>query len=303
MFDIKKNRKPTRLFKVYIPLLLGFILMVSCGEKSEIRKTCQAFIDGRIALRAGDSIPIKRVTEDSLYTLLMLHKQYENLAYAPVIRPSLRMYVKSIEIEDNCAVCEMSAQEYYNINLCKDENNTWVVKGENWKYGTSAKITKARKKLADFKIHLKERPAQDSVLASLNTFLKGVKSYFKTQDSSILEQYSDQATIDFVKRLYTYSVKNIDQDELAIQMAKPDYTLFSINFNKDEKNKVIGEFYKEPETRVHLIKTDSMYIVTGFNDVESAAITNQLIKEKYPEFLRSLKLIKAKKYWKEGVFE
>lgn len=303
MFDAKRIVKPIRLLKIYIPLLLGFILMVSCGEKSEIRKTCQAFIDGRIALREGDSIRLKQVTEDSLYTLIMLHKQYENLAYAPVIRPSLRMYVKSIKIEDNCAVCEMSAQEYYNINLCKDENDRWVVKGENWKYGTSAKIAKARKKLADFKIHLKERPAQDSVLASLNTFFKGAKSYFKTQDIGMVQQSSNEATVDFVKRLYTYSIEKTGQELLEKEMAKPDYTVFDVIFNENQKDKVVCEFYKEPETTVHLIKTDSMYIVTGLNDVKSKDITNQLLKEKYPEFLRSLRLIKAKKYRKEDIFE
>ena len=116
-------------YSIFFLLLLFFI---SCkeSEESKIKNVCNDFIKGRIALEKGDSIPLKAVTEDSLYKIIVLNERYAKMLDAVMIKANLNIEPVLVEIKGNTAICQMSGDEYYKIHLYKTKN-IWKVNGEN----------------------------------------------------------------------------------------------------------------------------------------------------------------------------
>lgn len=268
------------------------------SDEDQVKTACKEFIQGRKDLKKGDSGTLKRVTEDSLYTLIMLHEQYAQMLDAPVIEADLNIYPKSAQVNDSCGTCMMSGFEYYQIELCKIEDS-WRVIGENGKYATSEKIATARKKIADYIIFKQEAPAKDSVLLALSSFFEGVKVYFRTQETQALAETSDEATVGLVERLYEYAIKRNGRDMILEEMEKPNYMTFYVNF--DEEGGVACQFYNE-ETKVNMVKRDNSYIVSGLNDLESELITGSVVNEAYISCLRALKIVRAEQYRNKDIF-
>jgi len=246
---------------------------------------------GRIALKNGDSSELKSVTEDSLFRLLMLNHQYLEIVDAPVIGADLNIEAKSVEISGNCATCLMSGMEYYKIHLCKD-GNKWKIKGENGIYATSEMITKAKKKLDDYKIFLIAKPGIDSVLTVVNNFFKNANQYFKSNDPETLRETCDNASIDFIQRLYSYAKSRSGLDVIITEMEKPNYLTGDVTFND---NRAVFKFYNE-ETTILLQRTETSFIVTGFNGIDSKNINDRIMNEQYVNLLRSLKSLRQEQY-------
>ena len=99
-------------------------------ETAKVRETCNTFIRARKALKQGDSLLIRSVTEDSLYKLLMLNHNYAKMLKTRILEADLNIWAKSVEVNDSCGSCQMSGYEYYNIKVCKYDGQ-WKVMGEN----------------------------------------------------------------------------------------------------------------------------------------------------------------------------
>ena len=295
---MKKYSHSPLFLKHNVLFVFSFFLIFGCSEETKVKNVCNQFIKGRVALENGDSLQLKQVTEDSLFRLIMLNEAYVKIVDAPVIGPEIaHIRAKSAEIKEDCASCSMYAQSHYEIHLCKYDGE-WKIKGENAIYATPEKLSKARKKLADYKIFLKEKPARDSVFSVLDDFFTGAKQYFKTQESTLLQQTCDEATFDFIQQLFWYSIERTGLDPIINEMEKPDYTTFDVKFTSD---KVTCQFYSE-ETEVNFQRKGGTYVIVGINGLESKNITEGLIKENYPNFLRGLRLIRAEKYQSENIF-
>lgn len=246
---------------------------------------------GRILLKKGDGTLLKSVTEDSLYRLILLQQEYIKLLDTPMIEANLNIYAKSEEINGDCATCKMSGEEFYQIELCKF-NGQWKVISENGQHATFAKIQEAQKKLDDYRLFLKDKPARDSVLTIVNRFFESAKLYFTEQNITELEKICNEATISFIKRLYTHCKTKPGIKALEEEMAKPNFLVGDVYFNEDD---VTFKFYEE-EITVHLKRKNNTYIVTGFNGMNAASISNNIIHNQYADLLRSMKLIRSAKY-------
>lgn len=282
---------------INIILTLLLFLCFGCGEESKVKNTCNNFIKGRRALDAGDSLLLKQVTEDSLFQLIMLHHSYQEMLDVPVISANLNISTKSTEIDGNCATCLMSGSATYKIHLCKQED-TWKVEGENGIYPDAEKILTAQKKITDYKLFKKEKPARDSVLRVLDLFFNGAKSYFKNQDLKTLKQVSNDSTVDFIQRLYSFSKQRTGIDLIINEMGQPNYMTVDVIFDSD---KITCKFYKE-EITVDFQKLNNSYIVTGINGVTSEKINNQILKNQYLNLLRALKLTRSEMYRSKDIY-
>lgn len=274
-----------------LALVIGFFL-TSCGENAAVKTACNTFMKGRLALDQGDTTIIKSVTEDSLYRLLWLHESYATLlkkSGTPVMGPDLRgIYVKGVELKEDCATCNMQAESFYQLNLCKEEGK-WIVKGENHNYATEEKLQKARKKLYDYTIFLEKKPTTDSVLAVLSDFFDGVETYFKYQDDGDLYGICDEMTINAIKRIRQYAVKKTGKQRILTALEKRKYVTFDVT--SDPKTATC-KFYGE-ELSVDFIRSDDNnypFIVTGLNGMKSAEITDNIIKGNYRSLLQSIKV-------------
>ncbi|MEL6589232.1 MAG: hypothetical protein AAFP02_08970 [Bacteroidota bacterium] len=274
---------------ILLPATLG--LMSSCGEEASVSDTCNQFIRGRIALDKGDSTILKQITADSLFRLLMLNQEYIELLDAPVIGPDLNIRARSVEIKDQCATCTMSSSAYYQINLCK-EGEVWKIKGENGDYETREKILAVRKKIADQKIYLKQKPSVDSVLQVVNRFFSAAKAYFEKQETEGLASVCDEASVAMIQRLYVYAQKRTGLDKILAEMKEPNFLTVDVQFDGDALKAI---FYNE-ETTILLTRIDGRFVVSGFDQYPSGEITAQILRGKYLTFLRALKLLRAERY-------
>ena len=278
---------------------LFFIIIFSfvfsgCAQSDEekAKETCNRFINGRIDLRANDSLELKSVADDSLFRLIMLHHKYEQMLDVRVIKANLRMHVKSVEIKDDCASCEMTSMEYYKIHLCKDGDD-WKVKGENSIYPTAERLNKARNKIKDYKKQQKLKPKTDSIIKAVNIFLPRIKDYFLTQNIEPLKSICDEATIDFIKTFYTYAKQRTGLELLQDEINKPN---FMVGDYFNDNGLIEFKFYNEDITIVFTKNTEGYLIVSGFNGIKSNAIDNKVMKDQYLELLRSMKLIRQPRY-------
>lgn len=287
------------LINLLLSSLFVGILLTSCNEKPKIERTCRDYMKGRIALKRNDSTLLKEVTSDSLYTLMMLHDQYLKLVSksTQVMEANLDIHPKEVKmIDENCADCIMRTDQYYNIHLCK-KNGKWLVEGENFIYPTSDKINEARSKLADYKTYLKNKPTTDSVLHTVGGFLQGVKKYFEHQDVSTLEAYCDSTTVELVARLYQYAMVRTGKEIIMAELKRFKPRFNGISFNA---NKVICKLGHDEIVNLHRI--NEKFVVTGLNNMDSKHITNEVIKNKYPILLRSMKVISKKAHEEKIVF-
>lgn len=276
---------------IAIILFIGAFIGCSRVADSPVKTACNNFMKGRILLKKGDSTLLKSVTEDSLYRLILLHQEYIKLLDAPVIEANLNIYAKTEEINGDCATCKMSGEEFYQIKLCKF-NGQWKVVSENGQHATLAKIQEAQKKLDDYRLFLKDKPARDSVLKIVNKFFESAKLYFTEQDITELEKICDEATLSFIKRLYTNSKTKPGTKALQEEMTKPSFLVGDVFFEDDD---VTFKFYEE-EITVLLKRKNNNFIVTGFNGMNAATINNNIIQNQYADLLRSMKLIRSEKY-------
>lgn len=270
-------------------------------ERNDVRNACQKFIKGRVAFDEGNSAMLQEVTSDSLFLVIELNKEYSKVLRAggaTSIREDIkRIKITNVTVEEDCAICNTSFEEYYFINVCK-EDDVWKVKGENNRYPTAAQIHRTKKKIKEQKEYLVKKPAIDSVLKVINSFHKASKAYFLTGDSSTLAETCDAATFNTVKLLYYYTKKINRLEELKEE----------INFQKAlamdplfEGENVKAKFYKE-QTYVNLIKHNNNYLITGLNNINSHEITMKVIHNQYVDLLRALYLLRPKKYWKSMKF-
>jgi len=211
---------------------------------------------------------------------------------ARIIRADLRMQVKSVEIDGNCASCDMTSYEQYKIHLCKDENN-WKVKGENSIFPTTERINKARKKITNYKRQKELKPRVDSILKTVNKFLPRVKTFFLTQELESLDTICDKPTIKLIKNLYSYAKQRIGLELLHDEMSKPN---FMVGDYYDENGLIEFKFYKEDITIVLTKTTENKFIISGFNGVLSDDIDNEIMKNQYLELLRAMKLTRQARY-------
>ncbi|WP_299125832.1 hypothetical protein [uncultured Winogradskyella sp.] len=280
------------------PLLLTAIVFLitlsGCAqsESEKVRETCNRFINGRINLRNNDSLELKSVADDSLFRLIMLHHEYEKMLDAPIIRADLRMNVKSVEIEDDCASCKMTSIEYYKIHLCKDGEN-WKIKGENSIYPTTERLVKARNKIKDYKKQLKLKPKTDSIIKAVNIFFPRVKDYFLTQNLEPLESICDKGTLEFITTFYDYAKQRTGLELLHDEMNKPN---FMVGDYYGDNGFIEFKFYNEAITIVFTKNEEGYLIVSGFNGIKSDSITSEVVKNQYLDLLRSMKLTRQPKY-------
>lgn len=280
--------------KHYLLSLVCLLLVTtSCAQSDteQISTTCNNFIKGRLALRQGDSLLIRSVTEDSLYKLIMLNHKYVKMLKAPVVRADLGIRVKSVEVNDSCASCLMTGYEYYQIKLCK-YNDVWRVKGENDIYATTERIQRAQKKIDDYKIELKKRPAVDSVIKVVNQFFKDVKHYFNTEESDGLSTTCNEDTVKFIKSFYTYAKRRSGLELLHKEMKAPNFMVGDGIFEDD---RTLFKFYNE-EIYIVLRKTDGNYVIHGFNKTDSQDFNDAKIDYMYLDLLRAMKLTRQPRY-------
>lgn len=295
---MKRLNLTIRLIKSSILPLMALLLLSSCeqSEEDKVKNACDTFIKGRIALRKGDETQLKAVTEDSLFKLITLNQQYVKLLTAPVIEADLNIHAKSAVINGDCAICEMSGMERYEITVCKYKG-IWKVKAENGMTATPEKIAAIQKKIDDEKIALKIRPAQHVVLRFVMAFLNHTKTYFKTQKADSLSTYCTPATLDFIKRFSVYAKQRTGLPLLTKEMDAPNFLSADVAF---EKNKAFYLFYKE-NISISLEKHGDSYLIKGFNGTDSKDLTPQKIKDNYTDLLRALKLIRSEQYRDKGI--
>ena len=248
-------------------------------------------MEGRIALRSGDTLLLKSVTSDSLFRLLMLHHQYQEILNAPLIKADLSVQAKQVRIEDSCAICLMDAGEFYQIHVCK-VGDEWKVRGENNEYPNAEKLNAAQKKLNDQRIYLKQKPSIDSVFRVLDQFFVATKKYFGGDELVPSEKVCDSASIEFAKRLRDYAYKRIGKELILSELKAYSGSVGDVTFDSDRAS---FKFYDE-ETTVNFQKTKDGYLIDGFNGMESKNISEQDMKDNYLKFLRALKVIRSEKY-------
>ncbi len=258
-------------------------------------------MEGRIAFDKGDETMLKEVTSDSLFLVIQLNEEYSKVLRAGGAK-SIREDIKKIKVTDinyegNCAICNTNLKEYYLINLCK-EDSVWKVQGENYKYPTVGQIRRTKDKIQKQQEYLIKKPAIDSVLKTINSFHKAVKTYFLTDDINTLSETCDAATFSAVKSLYYYTKKINKLEELKEEIKFPKALATEPLF---EEKKVKAKFYKE-ETYINLIKTNNTYTITGLNNIDADQITISVIHKEYLNLLRALYLLRTKTYWKNMKF-
>ena len=278
----------------YAISLLFLVCLWGCkqSEESKIKEICSRFIEGRRALLKGDSLKLKLVTEDSLYRLIILNQQYFDILDATKIRADLRISPVSVEIDGDCATCLMSGEEHYKINLCRN-NGRWEVKGENGIYPTSERLAAAKKQLADYKDFLKTRPQKYQVIKIVNNFFDGVRVFFKSGKSTLLQETCDNSSADFIERLCAYAKNRTGVALMSQEMEKYNTVMGDISLKGDS---AVFRFFREEETFVNLKKTDDSYVIIGFNGIDSENLTNKVMKDNYLALLRAVKLIRVKQY-------
>ncbi|BAO76860.1 hypothetical protein [Winogradskyella sp. PG-2] len=277
-------------------VLVIFAFMVSGYAQTEaenVKETCNRFINGRINLRANDSLELKAVASDSLFRLIMLHHKYEQMLKTRIIRADLRMRVKSVDINGDCASCEMTSIEYYKIHLCKDGDKNWRVKGENSIFPTEERITKAKNKIKNYNKQKRLKPRVDSILKVVNRFLPRVKDYFLTQNLDPLKSICDEATLRFIQNFYAYAKERSGIELLHDEMNKPN---FMVGDYYDKNNLIEYKFYNEDISIVLTKNNKNNFIISGFNGNKSGAINEDLRKNYYLDFLRSMKLTRQARY-------
>lgn len=295
---MKKPNFTIRLTNVIILTLMAVLLFSACeqSEEDKVKAACDNFIKGRIALRKGDDSQLKAVTEDSLFKLISLNNQYIKQLTAPVIEADLNIHAKSAVINGDCATCEMSGMEPYEITVCK-YNGIWKVKAENGMTATPEKIAAIKKKIADEKIAAKIRPAQHKVLLFVKNFFDNTKNYFKTQQADSLSKSCTPATLDFIKRFYVYAKQRTGMPLLTKEMDAPNFLSADVTFDGD---KAFYLFYNE-NISITLEKNGSSYLISGFNGTDSKYLKEQKIKDVYVDLLRALKLIRQEQYRDKGI--
>ena len=285
-------------FSLYlmICLLVPFVFGCKQSEEGQIREVCKSFISGRIALRDGDSLVLKSVTEDSLFRLLMLNEQYIKVVDAPTMRPNLDIYPTKVTIEGNQATCKMSGDEFYYINLLR-KNDRWIVKGENDIYASPDKIAAVKEKIRKYQLFLVDKPAKDSVLRVVNFFFPGVQSGFKDNNFKYLESLCDRSTINFIQKFFDYARQRTGTPILTSEINSNNSLVGNVSFKGNEAS---FKFYEE-EITIELKKVEDDYIITGFNHMASKDISRPIMKKKYVDLLRSMKFISHKEFRSQDI--
>lgn len=233
------------LKRTFIVTFLSFLFLTSCGQEMEVKKACKEYMSARIALRFGDSTKLKKITVDSLYTLLMLNHKYLGLLKdVPTFRADLNIEPKEIEIYGNKASCLMNGSEYYKIHLRK-ENGKWVVEGENEQFNFRKSIAEVKKRTADYNAFLKDKPARDSVLKVLGSFFSGIELYFTKQDLSVLTPISSESTLKVIILIHKHAISRTGEEIILKELKKPKYNSKDVIFGREQ---VVCKFYNdEPE--------------------------------------------------------
>jgi hypothetical protein len=129
-------------------------------------------------------------------------------------------------------------------------------------------------------------------LKVVNKLFESAKLYFTEQDITELEKICNEATLSFIKRLYTQSITKPGRKALQEEMTKPSFLVGDVYFEEDD---ITFKFYEE-EITVLLKRKNNTFIVTGFNGMNAASINNNIIHNQYADLLRSMKLIRSEKY-------
>ena len=282
-----------------------FFLLCSCEkmrEESTVKNVCENFLKGRIAYNQGDETMLKEATSDTLFLVIELNKEHAKVLRAGgaqgINEDIKRIKITNVNLEDDCAVCNTNRNEYYFINLCKDDNGKWKVQGENNKYPSAAQIHLTKNEIQKQKEYLVKKSVIDSVLKVVNSFHKAVKTYFLTDDINILSETCNSATFKAVKSLYYYTKKINRLEELKEEIKFPKALAMDPLF---EGESVKSKFYKE-EIFVNLKKIDNHYTIVGLNNINSDKITTNTIHQNYLDLLRALYLLRTKTYWKNMKF-
>ena len=277
-------------YSIFFLLLLFFI---SCkeSEESKIKNVCNDFIKGRIALEKGDSIPLKAVTEDSLYKIIVLNERYAKMLDAAMIKANLNIEPVLVEIKGNTAICQMSGDEYYKIHLYKTKN-IWKVNGENNIFPDSKMIMSSQKKLDNYKVFLKKKPAIDSILSVVNLFFAESRTYFKNNDSEAFKETCTDDTVIYLKNLFSYAKKRTGEKLLTEEMEQQNIMVGDVEFEGDKAT------FKFSHENIFILfkKIENSYKITGFNGLNSKNISEQIIKKNYLDLLRATKLIRPEQY-------
>lgn len=272
-----------------LQFLLIILLFFSCKESEEdkVKSFCIQFMDARIALEDGDSLGLKLITDEKLFELIMLNHEYEKSLSAPINKPNLNIYPKTVTIIEDKASCLMSGLEDYEINLSKN-GNSWKVDGENGRYPNSFRLNSIKTKIAEHKKYVKEKPLIALVVNTSNALVNNAQVYFKTQELGLLKDICDEASIDFIERLYLYAEERSGLEALFEEMNKPKGIAFNPVLNGNE---VVCEHYDD-NASILLKKEGNKYIVIGFNGIASGNISKEIMKKDYLVLLRSLGLIR-----------
>lgn len=267
--------------------------LLSCrmSEETRVKNACEQFIRGRIALDEGDSTVLKEVTEDSLFQLIMLNKKYEQMLHAPVIKPDLNIYPVSADVKDSSATCLMSGMEEYRIHLCK-HGDDWKVKGENEVYPNAWRFASVKEKIQQQQKFNEEKPARDSVLMSVNTFVTAAKQYFYKPDPGLFSGTCSDATVRLIQRLFSYVKRKADPAILKEEMSKE---IFGTGDVISGGGRATFKYYEE-DVSLMLKLTNGKYVITGFNGRPSEYYTDEQIAAEYPDLLRAMKLVPPKQY-------
>jgi hypothetical protein len=286
--------------KIYSLFFLLFIFFTSCkqSEESKIQETCTTYIEGRIAFENGDTLKIKPVVGDTIYRQMLLNRQYSrllesNLAIGPDL---ITITPKTVEIKGNKATCIMNSPIPFQLNLLRS-NDQWKIVGENEIFPNAYSIAALEKKISDYKAYLKGKPARDPIFKITNLFFNDVNNYCKNNDLNTLKNNCDDATVDFVKRLYEYSKKRSGTDVINEEINNPHAASGAISFKGDLAYYM---FYQESSS-VLLKKIGDTYKVIGFNGIKSASISKQMMEDQYVELLRAVRLVKSEQYRNKNI--
>ncbi|MHA7843432.1 MAG: hypothetical protein ACX93I_08950 [Winogradskyella sp.] len=284
----------TRIKHTYIVVITMLMLAYSSyaqDEAAKVRETCNTFIRARKALKQGDSLLIKSVTEDSLYKLLMLNHKYAKMLKTRILEADLNIWAKSVEVNDSCGSCQMSGYEYYNIKVCKYDGK-WKVMGENDIYATTERIQRAQQKIVNYKREIKTRPAVDSILRVVNQFFKDAHNYFETETLEPLSTTCNVETIRFIQKLYGYAKERTGLELLHKEMNAPSFLVGDVIFEAD---RTLFKFSRE-DIYIVLRKPKDTYMIHGFNKMDAEAIDDDTMAAEYLNLLRSMKLIRQPRY-------
>ncbi|MEN2412925.1 hypothetical protein [Flavobacterium mesophilum] len=286
--------------KIYSLLFLLFIFLTSCkqSEESKIKETCTTYMEGRLAFENGDTLKIKPVIGDTLYRLMLLNRQYSRLLESDLTfgQELLTITPKTVEIKGNKATCIMNSPIPFQLNLVRN-NDQWTIVGENEIFPNAYSIAAVEKKIKDYKVYLKGKPARDPVFQITNIFFSDVNNYCKNNDLNALKNNCDDATADFVKRLYEYAKKRSGADVINEEINNPHAASGDISFKGDLAYYM---FYQESSS-VLLKKIGNTYKVIGFNGIKSASISKQMMEDQYVELLRAVRLIKSEQYRNKNI--